>query len=280
MRCAWQEFIRLLPQWMRRETDMLGKDTLQELRLRLDKPPLLVCRSRAVRLERNIQHDDLNFIINAASQYSPWAAQTISSGYITAPGGHRIGICGEVAVNNGRITGLRNASSLCMRVARDFPGVGESARDMTGSVLIIGPPGSGKTTLLRDLIRQRGDSGIGSVAVLDERGEIFPLVQGKCCFETGENADILTGCSKPEALDMLLRTMNPRWIALDEITREEDCLALRSAGWCGVSLLATAHALSKSDFLARPVYRQLALDRLFDNLLVLGRDKSWRAERI
>jgi stage III sporulation protein AA len=246
----------------------------------MDKPPVLVCRGRTVQLQRNVQQEDMSFVINAASQYSPWATQTISSGYITAPGGHRIGICGEVAVNHGKITGLRSAASLCLRVARDFPGVGESVRDMAGSILIIGPPGSGKTTLLRDIIRQRGDSGQGSVAVLDERGEIFPLIQGKSCFESGMHTDILSGCGKEDGLDMLLRTMNPRWIAVDEITRQEDTIALRSAGWCGVHLLATAHAASKSDFLARPVYRQLVLDRLFDHLLVLEREKSWRAERI
>lgn len=280
MRCAWQEYIKLLPIWLRKEVDDRCREDLQELRLRSGQPPNLVTRSRKILLDRTASADDINYVINTASQYSPWAVSTINKGYITASGGHRIGICGETVVQHGVVTGIRTVTSICVRVARDFPEIASDASRYNGSVLIIGPPGSGKTTLLRDLIRQRSNNGNGSIAVMDERAEIFPIVNGSPCYPTGENTDILTGCSKQQGIDMLLRTMGPSCIAVDEITEETDCRALLNAGWSGVTLLATAHAATKSDLYSRPIYKPLITNQLFDTLLVMQRDKSWKAERI
>lgn len=280
MRCAWQEYLKLLPVWLRKEVDARDKDDLQELRLRCGQTPVLNAKKGSMRLERTVTGEDISYVINVASQYSPWSASTISKGYITATGGHRIGICGDTVIQNGNVTGIRTATSLCIRVARDFPGIAKDAAKYTGSVLIIGPPCSGKTTLLRDLIRQRSDQGNGSVAVMDERGEIFPVINGTSCYSTGGNTDILTGCSKQQGIDILLRSMGPSCIAVDEITEEADCRALLNAGWSGVTLLATAHAGSKNDLYSRPFYRPLVTNHLFDTLLVLQPDKTWKAERI
>lgn len=280
MRCAWQEFLRLLPTWMRHEVDELGNDSLQELRLRVGLQPELIVWGRSMWLRRNVAAEDLSFVINTASQYSPWAAATMARGYITAAGGHRIGICGNAVVQMEQMTGIRSPTSLCIRVARDFPGIAEKAMCHNGSVLIIGRPGSGKTTLLRDLIRLRSERGPGSIAVVDERGELFPVNQGDSCFPPGKRTDILTGCNKSAGINAVLRTMGPGCIAVDEITEQADCDALLRAGWSGVELLATAHAASRNDLLCRPVYRPIISTKLFDTLLVMQPDKSWIAERI
>lgn len=118
MKCAWQAYINLLPLWMRAEVDQLGRDHLQELRLRLDRHPELIGKNGISFLNRNTTREDMEYCINAASQYSPWAAQTIKDGYLTAPGGHRLGICGEVVMTDGKITNIRNISSVCIRVDR------------------------------------------------------------------------------------------------------------------------------------------------------------------
>lgn len=275
MKCAWKELLSILPLWYRTEVDELGRDTLQELRLRLGLVPELVRSNGPVKLKRAVSADDLSYIVNTASRYSPWAAATSAQGYITAPGGHRIGLCGQAVVQADQMTGLRQISSLCIRVARDFPGIAQKLQYLSGSVLILGKPGSGKTTLLRDLIRQRSDMGKGSVAVVDERGELFPT--GFC---TGYRTDVLSGCPKEQGIDNLLRTMSPSVIAMDEITSEQDCRALLKAGWCGVHLLATAHASSKADLYARAVYRPLVSSHLFDTLVILQPDKSFKAERM
>lgn len=280
MRCAWQAFINLLPVWMRQSVDMYGKENLQELRLRLHMPPELVTGKGSQFLERTVEGDDLRFVVNVASRYSPWAATTAAQGYITAPGGHRIGLCGAAVVSGGTMSGIREPSSLCLRVARDFPNLSGDLAKLSGSVLIIGRPGSGKTTLLRDLIRQRSESGCGSIAVVDEREEIFPQWHNQVCFPPGKRTDILSGCTKAHGVETVLRSMGPETIAVDEITAAEDCQALLHAGWCGVRLLATAHAGGRRDLYQRPVYRPIIESRLFDTVVVLQQDKSWRTERM
>ena len=171
------------------------------------------------------------------------------------------------------MTGIREVTSLCIRVAKDFHGISEGI-PIGGSILILGAPGWGKTTLLRDLIRRISQTG-HHISVVDERQELFPAA----IFDHGPGTDILSGCPKGEGIDTVLRTMGPEWIAVDEITEETDCNALLRAGWCGVRLLATAHAATYRDYLSRPVYRPLVESRLFDSVIILRPDKTWRIER-
>lgn len=280
MQCAWQAYLNLIPEWMRNDVDRQGRDNLQELRLRMDRPPELITEKGNVWLDQVVSEDDLTFCVNTASRYSPWASTSIQYGYITAPGGHRLGICGDVATVNEKVTTITNVTSICLRVARDFPGLGMKLAALTGSILIVGPPGSGKTTLLRDCIRQKSNIGFGSIAVVDERKELFPVVNRSFCFSPGKATDVLSGCGKYEGLDMLIRTVSPQWIAVDEITASHDTKALIYAGWCGISLLATAHAGSIQDLKSRQIYRPLLESGLFENVVVMGRDKSWNLERI
>lgn len=275
MKCAWLDFLAVVPPRMRQDVDKLGKDKLEELHLRIGQPVELVIDSGSCFLQTNANAEDIQFVVNTASRYSPWSAASMSEGYITATGGHRIGLCGECVVQAGTVTGIRRATSICIRVARAFPGIGKDV-PKHGSVLLLGPPGVGKTTLLRDIIRTRSQSG-QAVAVVDERGELFP--DGNI-FESGPRTDVLTGCKKAQGIDMALRTMGPKCIAVDEITAAEDCQALVSAGWCGVDLLATAHAANCNDLRNRKVYRPLAESGLFEQAIILGRDKSWHMERM
>ena len=275
MKCAWKELLAILPLWCRQDVDELGRDTLQELRLRLGSVPELVRSNGEVKLKRPVTAEDLSYVVNTASRYSPWAAATASQGYITAAGGHRIGLCGQAVVQAGEMTGMRVISSLCIRVSRDIVGLARPLSGNSGSILIIGRPSSGKTTLLRDLVRQRSDTGRFAVGVVDERGELFPPG-----FATGFRTDVLSGCSKGQGIDQLLRTMGPATVAVDEVTSEKDCDALVKAGWCGVHLLATAHAGSREDLFSRPVYRSLVSQKLFDTLVILQPDKSFRTERM
>ena len=272
MKCAWKELLSILPPWLAAEVER--RDMLQELRLRLDSPPELVFPEESQWLRRAVSRADLLFCVNTASRYSPWASQTMASGYLTAPGGHRIGLCGETVVNRGVMTGFREITSLCIRVARDFPGIGGNAAGLSGSILLVGPPASGKTTLLRDIVRTISQR--ETVAVVDEREELFPVE----FRQSAKRMDVLTGCAKADGIEIALRCMGPSSLAVDEITAEADCDALLRAGWCGVRLLATAHAASLQDLYRRAVYRPLVKAQLFSHVLVLHRDKSWREERM
>lgn len=280
MKCAWEALINILPVWMRSEVDKFGRDKLQEVRLRLNQYPELVGCKERIQFSRAVSLEDLSFCINVTSRYSPWAAATISRGYITAPGGHRVGICGECTMSKEVMQGIKMPSSVCIRVARDFQNIAYEALKYHGSVLIIGAPGVGKTTLLRDYIRQLSDVRSEFISVVDEREEIFPSANGQACFYPGKHTDILSGCNKAKGIEILLRNMTPQTIAVDEITAKEDCEALLHAGWCGVKLLATAHAGSKLDLFKRPIYKPLIESGVFDTLLIMRSDKTWTGERL
>lgn len=279
MKCAWNELLSILPPRLKADVDKYGKEALQEVRLRQGGSPELVTSRESRWLDGCVSEQEIEFVVNMASRYSPWSATTAAKGYITARGGHRIGLCGMTVMDGNTMTGVRHPTSLCIRVARDFPGIGEKAAGINGNILILGPPGSGKTTLLRDLIRQKSDTGQGSIAVVDERGELFPHTQNGYCFEPGRRTDVLTGCPKTVGIEAALRTMGPSWIAVDEITAAQDCHAMTQAGWCGIHLIATAHASSVSDLRSRPIYRPVIECGLFETALVMQRDKSWRKER-
>lgn len=273
MKCMSKELLGILPAQLREAVRSADLTQAQELRLKVGCQAVLRLMKEDRHLSYRVSREDLSFVLNAASRYSPWNSVSAARGYLTAPGGHRIGICGEAVLDKCAVQTLRVPGSLCIRIARDLPGIGAGV-DLRDSILIIGPPGSGKTTLLRDLIRRLCLENRGPVSVVDERGEIFPQSEGKSCFDSA-NADVLLGCPKPEGIEMVLRSMGPAWLAVDEITAKQDCEALLQAGWCGVKLLATVHAGGVEDLLHRPVYRPLVESRLFRTGLVLSRDKHW-----
>lgn len=273
MNCAWTELLGILPSWMRHEIDTIGRQSMQELRLRINAPPELICTDRLYTMKHHVCADDLHYCINTASKYSPWAASTIEKGYLTAPGGHRIGICGQAICTSDNRMSIREIRSLCIRVARDYPGIAEKAAHISGSVLILGAPGWGKTTLLRDL--SRAISQKATMSVVDERNELFPIGNVR-----GPRMDVLSGVPKVLGIEMVLRTMGPQYIAADEITAQADCEAMLLAANCGVSLLATAHGTSMEDYLTRPVYKPLADNHVFGTLIILRKDKTYAVERI
>lgn len=278
MNCAWTPYLKLLPERIRGDVDELGFEDLLEVRLRCGQRPELVTVRESLWLDSIATRADLHYAINIASQYSAWSAATASEGYITAAGGHRIGLCGQAVMEESGMKGIRDLSSICIRLAKDLPDVALQAGTFQGSILIIGRPGSGKTTFLRDLIRQKGK--YHHVCVVDERMELFPICNGCFCFDTGMRTDVLSGCSKKLGVSALIRCMNPDFIAVDEITAVNDCEGLLHACWCGVSVLATAHAGSKEELFSRPVYKPILQSKVFDQLVVMHADRSFHMERL
>lgn len=265
MQMNWNkaQLLAILPQRLRGE----DYEAVREVRLRLGRPPRLVTDTGVRDVEGAVMEEELRYVIHAASRYSPWNAASLKEGYLTAPGAHRIGVCGE-----GTGEGLTELRSLCIRVARDLTGIA-AGLPMEGSLLILGPPGSGKTTLLRDYVRRLSHT--FTVSVVDQRRELFP--EG---FARGENTDVLSGVDKPRGIDMVLRAMGPQIIAMDEVTSGADCQALLRAAWCGVRLVATAHADSVRDLCRRSVYRPLAEAGLFERAAVLDHRQRWHLEEV
>ena len=273
MICAWKQLMNVLPPEIGTQVDRAGKETLQELRLRLDAPPEMVTGAGSVWLEGTVKKEDLHYVVNAASRYSPWCASTMAQGYLTAPGGHRIGICGDAVWSTDVQASFQRITSLCIRAARDYPGAADKIMDTRKSVLIVGAPGWGKTTLLRDLARRISNDRV--VCVVDERGELYP--DG---IPRGKRMDVLYGFPKPRGMDMALRTMGPEYIAVDEITADADCAGLIQAANCGVRLIATAHASGIQDLKRRPIYQSLLDSRIFQTFVLLRKDKTYCVERV
>ena len=264
----------LPPRW--RELDV---SDVEELRLRAGQSPVVVENGGQRQLPGLVRQEELDGILERATQHSSYSSiQTLRQGFVTLPGGHRIGVCGSAVVKNGEMTGFRQISSLCIRFARDVRREGgELLPFLTESSLIIGAPGAGKTTLLRSCIRALSASG-RRVCVCDDRSEISAMTQGSAQFDLGPQTDVLTGLEKSEAMMMLLRVMDPQWIAADEITQKRDILAMEQISYCGVKLLATAHAASREELFSRPLYRELMALGVFRRLFVLRPDRQFSVQ--
>ena len=259
-----QDILPVLPARLHAPLRHLEHLRPEDIRLRAGQPPGVYAAGHETPLAAApVTWKELEQVLMAATDHSYYAAaEQLADGFVTLPGGHRIGVCGTLAVRGGSAVSVRNISSVCIRLARDVPC---AVPELTRSTLLLGAPGSGKTTLLRACIRALSRRG-QRVCVADERGEIAACVNGQPQMDVGPCTDVLTGGKKAQSMMMLLRSMRPDWIAVDEITAPEDLNAIRQCSYCGVRLLATAHAESPEELARRPLYRELLALGVFDLL--------------
>jgi len=281
----YESAVRLLPARLRSIAQSLDgglKGRAEEFRLRAGRPFSIAFPQGEVAPmpSDEVTPEDISELLRIVSKGSiHTVAESLKWGFVTAEGGHRVGVCGSAIVKNGEIAGLRNMSSASLRIAKELKGIGNGIYKMLVSgkkipnILIVSPPGGGKTTLLRDFIRLISDGGM-RVAVADERNELAALNEGIPGFDIGMHTDVIEGCGKPDAVMMLLRAMNPQVIAMDEITTPEDMEAMERAANCGVSLLATAHAYGMEDLKRRVYYR--AAEKLFDKAVLIEQSEGKR----
>ena len=280
----------LLPPKLRREVLALGQEEqarTEEFRLRAGRP-MSILRPQGERSlgGEAVQVRELEQLVEISSQASLHAVLgQVRRGYLTARGGHRIGLCGTAELREGEIHSLSPLSSASVRIARQVLGAADPVLPALcpggrlESTLILAPPGLGKTTLLRDLVRQVSD---GTrclplrVSLADERGEVAALYQGLPQLEVGARTDVLEGCPKAQGLMLLLRAMNPQVLALDEITDPRDVAALQTAAGCGVTLLATAHGAGREDLERRELYRPLLREGLIRRLVLITQREGRR----
>lgn len=288
-----REMVVSLPEQIKKETE--------EIRIRQGRPLALGIASSCTFIKENgrltslaqeayrVTETDMDRVIQLLSGSSLYALEEeLRNGFITLPGGHRVGITGKTVIDGGKIRTLKYLSGCNIRISREIPGAGDQVlphiidrgRQNIYHTLLMSPPGCGKTTILRDLVRQISN-GIPAlkfagqnVGLVDERSEIAGCYKGIPQKDVGERTDVLDGCPKAAGMMMLLRSMAPKVIAADEIGRKEDVDALEEVLNAGVKILITAHGISPADLAVRPVLTRLVQAKMMERYIILGRSRG------
>lgn len=213
-------------------------------------------------------------MLEKLSGYSLYAFDTeIKNGYITIAGGHRVGICGRVTVEDGRIKTMKHISGLTIRVAREVVGAADEVYSIISepvrNCVFVSPPGCGKTTMLRDVVRRLSNDGF-NVAVVDERSEIGGCHMGVAQKDLGPRTDVLDAAPKAAGMMLALRVLSPQVIAVDEIGGVEDAEAIGAAAQSGVAVLCSLHGRNIEDVRRRAALRPLLENKVFERYIFLS----------
>lgn len=278
-----KEIQMILPARFRAYFDQWDMDRLREIRFRIRQPVEVFDGEHHMLCDERVEQADLKEILAYVSGYSLYAfEEEIAQGFITIPGGHRVGVAGQVVVGNGSVRNIRNISFVNVRLSHEIIGCGKKIMPYMKSsgrlhnTLIISPPGCGKTTLLRDVVRilsgQAGDPKGINVTVVDERSEIAGCYRGIPQNDVGCRTDVLDGCPKSEGMMMAVRSLSPDVIVVDEIGGKKDVRALQYAMNCGCAIIATVHGESFQEIRDKPEVGELVAHESFERYVVLGHD--------
>lgn len=270
----------------------INYDKLQEIRLRYNKPLILLMDGKEYLLDEQGKRTydirrayvtgvhDIKETLEYVSDYSIYAyEEEIRQGFITIKGGHRVGLAGRVVCESDQIKGMKHITNLNIRISHEKKGCADMLlpwlfeKKQLCHTLLISGPGCGKTTMLRDLVRQISNgtnSNDGyTVGVVDERSEIAGCYQGVPQNDVGMRTDVMDCCPKADGMMLLIRSMAPDVIAVDELGSAEDIHAMETAIHCGCKILATVHGTSIEDIRRKPVFERLLKEQMFERYVVL-----------
>lgn len=290
MRALWE----VLPNPWRRALELEPADvldTLEEIRLRVGRPVMLYggFGRRPLPVSPPPSAEALADLVMKMAHHSLYAREDeLRQGYLSLPGGMRVGLAGKAVWHEGRMVTIRDISGVNLRVARAVEGGAEGLIARLGdsrprSLLIISPPRAGKTTLIRELARIWSDGGAITV-VVDERGELAAMTEGAPGFPIGLHTDVLDGWEKPAGILAAVRSLAPELIVVDELGGDGDAGAVHFARRSGVAVVASAHAEDLGDLRHKPALWEMWQSGTFDVLAVLSRhprpgtlvDLCWR----
>ena len=284
-----KQIIRVLSESVQKiiEQERMDFSELQEIRLRIGQPVTVLYQNEELILptmyseKKRLGKQEMKETIEHISNYSLYAYEhELKQGFITIEGGHRVGMAGQVIMEGGKIKNMKYISSINIRVSHEvldcankiFPYI--TYNKQMYHTLIISPPRCGKTTLLRDVIRQISDGNRWikgcTVGVVDERSELGGCYLGVLQNNLGMRTDILDRCPKADGMIMLIRSMAPQVVAVDEIGAKEDVHAIEYAMHCGCKMLATAHGDSMEEICKKPIFEKLIREKRFERYVILS----------
>lgn len=234
-----------------------------------------------------VSKENLEITLDLLCQNSVFAmAGELKNGFVTIVGGCRVGIVGKAVLSEGKISYMKDVSGINIRISRGMCGVADRVlpkmirNGQVQNTLIISPPQCGKTTLLRDIARQLSDGirklsfpGV-KVGIVDERSEIAACHLGVPIHDVGVRTDVLDGCPKAEGMIVMIRSMSPEVIIIDELGLEEDIASLKQVMNAGVKIVTTVHGYSREDVLNRPHLRDLIENKTFACIIELNNQKE------
>ena len=279
------EILRLFPEPIKQNIeDQVASSwtSLQEIRFRIGRPIELIFDEREEWLYQcKPTFQDGIYVINQLSQFSLYRLEDeLREGFITIEGGHRVGLAGKVNTVDGKVKAIKHIASFNIRIAKEKLGVANNFINYLYNqtylnTLIVGPPQTGKTTLLRDIARliSTGHNNIRpyKTGIIDERSEIAGSIKGVPQHKLGIRTDIMDACPKAEGMMMMIRSMSPEVLVVDEIGSNEDVQALLEAIHAGVSIVCSIHGDSLKDLQQRPSLAPLFQQQTFDRFVLLTR---------
>ena len=261
-----------------------SKDDIEEIRIRADKPLVIKTSYNKKILSYIVTTEDILETFQKICENSVYSyKKQICEGFITIKNGHRVGITGNCAYENGQVVNINYISSLNFRIAREKKGCSEvlfkyvldTNSKSVFNTLIVSRPGAGKTTILRDLIRNISN-GISeynisgrTCGIVDERGEISAMNKGIPQNDVGVLTDVIDNVSKSQGMTMLIRSMAPEVIACDEIGSKEDIDAINYAICSGVKGVFTAHGESLEELLLNNQISDLLRKFIIEKIIFL-----------
>ncbi len=277
-----------------RKIDVKNINKIQEIRIRADRPIIIVCLSNCYFLNKDGRFttihssncvdtfsNEISDIINKMCGYSMHSHyEDMLNGYITLPNGARVGLTGTAVFDKTNIKGIKDIDGINIRIPRritDFSSIVFKYifKNSVSNLLIVGPPSSGKTTMLKDLSYQLSSGKIGKlykICLVDERKEIANFSRSK--YELGYNIDVLYGYSKPIGISMAVRCLSPDVIVCDEISFEDTDEIIKAMN-SGVAFIFTIHAKDYEELIRKKTYMKLFENGCIENILIINSFKEF-----
>lgn len=268
---------------------------IEEIRIRAGRPVILKLGLVEIILKYVINTNEIIGILQNICNNSIYSYQNqICNGFITLPGGNRVGISGNIVIKDGQVSNISYIYSLNFRVSHQIDGacneilrfILDTQNNTVYNTLIVSPPGAGKTTIIRD-IAKKISNGINEinfkgidVSIIDERGEIAALNKGVAYNDVGIRTDILDNIPKSIGIRMAVRSMAPKVIIADEIGNKDDVEIINYAICSGVNCIFTAHGGKMEDLLKNQEIKKIIGLKMFKKIVFLDEKEKGKVRNV